>query len=85
MDTQTGLHPSTGCSSVVKSRERDGVMGRQVGNLQFILFIERSQSGKTAKLRIPTTRTFPKRQTTKRVKRSVHSQEFVAALRGGGC
>ena len=38
MDTQTGLHPSTGCSSVVKSRERDGVMGRQVGNLQCILF-----------------------------------------------
>lgn len=50
-----GFIHATGCSPVLKSHERDGVMGRQVGNLQCILFIERSQSGKAAKLRIPAT------------------------------
>jgi len=50
-----GFIHATGCSSVLNSCESDGVMGRQVGKLQCILFIERSQFGKAAKLRIPTT------------------------------
>lgn len=56
-----GFIHAAGCSPVLKSHERDGVMGRQVGSLQCILFIKRSQSGKRPSSGYQLPRTFPKK------------------------
>ena len=75
---------ATGCSSALKRHEiwSHQETSREAFSAYYSLEEANLEKWQSSGYQLP--RTFPKRQTMKRVKSSLHSQEFVAELRGGG-